>query len=83
MSREAQQAAHEAISGLLKEGEIAVGWTLTVDVAGQDNVRYLAHRAGGGVDGSQRPMTWTAMGMLQASLDAARDQLRESTTDAD
>jgi hypothetical protein len=82
MSREAQQAAHEAISGLLDEGEIAVGWTLTIDVAGQDNVRYLAHRAGGGVDGSQRPMVWTAMGMLQASLDAARDQLRDSTTDA-
>lgn len=81
MSASAQQAVHEALKGYLDEGEIAVHWCLTIDVAGQDGVRYLAHRAGGGHDGSENPTIWAARGMLEASADVAADQLRDSTTD--
>lgn len=86
MSDDRDQAArdvHKALSGFLDEGEIAVGWCLTIDVAGPDDLRYLVHRAGGGVDGTDAPMMWTALGMLKASANVAADQLRECTTDAD
>jgi hypothetical protein len=78
---DAARAVHEAIGGYLDEGEIVVAWTLTIDVAGPDNVRYLAHRAGGGIDGSDGPMVWTALGMLRASLGVAERQLEGCTVD--
>jgi hypothetical protein len=80
---EARRHVHEAISGLLDEGEIAIAWTLTIDVAGPDDTRYLAHRAGGGFDGADGPMAWTALGMLRASVRLAEDQLAAMTEDAD
>lgn len=79
--QEAQAKVHEAIGGLLDEGEIAIAWTLTIDVAGPDETRYLAHRAGGGFDGNDRPMMWTALGMLRASVGVAERQLADSTGD--
>lgn len=80
---DAQKAVHEALGLYLGEGEIAVGWCLTIDVAGQDGHRYLAHRAGGGHDGTENPMAWTALGMLTASADVARQQLIDSTEDTE
>lgn len=82
-AEDAQRAVHEALAGYLDEGELAVGWCLTIDVAGQDDVRYLAHRAGGGFDGTDSPMMWTALGMLQASVDVARRQLADCTSSTD
>jgi hypothetical protein len=78
---DAQRAVHEAIGDLLEDGEIAVCWTLTIDVAGSDNTRYLAHRAGGGADGTDNPMAWTALGMLRASMKVAESQVHELTFD--
>lgn len=80
---EARQRVHEAIGGLLCDGEIAVAWTLTVDVAGADDMRYLAHRAGGGIDGNSPPTVWTALGMLTASANDAAAQLAGSTQQTD
>ena len=80
---DAQRAVHEAIEALLDEHEIAISWVLTIDVAGPDDVRYLAHRAGGGADGNDNPMAWTALGMLRASVGMAEEQLREMTFDSD
>lgn len=80
---DARREAHEAIGGLLEDGEIAVAWTLTIDVAGPDERRYLAHCAGGGHDGTDQPMMWAALGMLRASVQVAEEQLRDSTEDAD
>lgn len=80
---EAHSAVHEAIGDLLDDGEIAIAWTLTIDVAGPDQTRYLAHRAGGGAGGTDRPMIWAALGMLRAGLQVAEDQLRECTIDTD
>jgi hypothetical protein len=80
---DAQHRVHDAIGGLLDEGEIAVSWVLTIDVAGQGDLRYLAHRAGGGADGEDGPMAWTALGMLRASAALAEQQLLEGTRDAD
>lgn len=80
---QAQLDVHSALSSYLDEGEICVGWTLTMDVVGPDDTRYLAHRAGGGVDGTDTPTMWTALGMLQASADSAATQLRECTVDCD
>lgn len=81
MSEEAQRAVHQAITGFLDEGEIAVCWTLTIDVAGPDERRYLAHRAGGGHDGTDHPMAWTALGMMRASCQVAEDQMRECSVE--
>lgn len=75
----AAKAVHRALSESLDEGEIAISWVVTIDVAGPDDVRYLAHRAGGGVDGADAPMTWHALGMLEAGAKLAADQVRECT----
>lgn len=75
MSEDADKAVHEALGLYLEEGEIAVAWTLTIDVAGPDGVRYLAHRAGGGADGTDKPMVWAALGMISASKGVAQRQL--------
>jgi hypothetical protein len=83
MSDEAARRVHEALNEYLGEGEIAVQWCLTIDIAGPNESRYLAHRAGGGIDGTDAPMAWTALGMLQASADVAADQLRDSASDPD
>jgi hypothetical protein len=76
---EAQRAVHEALSGFLDDDEITINWVLTIDIAGPDNRRYLAHRAGGGADGTEGPAAWHALGMLQCASDVARDQLRGMT----
>jgi hypothetical protein len=78
---EAMMRVHDAMAGLLDEGELVSQWVLTMDVVGPDDTRYLAHRAGGGGDGLDRPTAWTALGMLEASAQLARDQLRMHTTD--
>ena len=80
---EAAQAVHAALAAYLDDGEIAVGWTLTIDIAGPDDRRYLAHRAGGGHDGNDCPMAWTALGMLRASMQVAEQQLRDCTASPD
>jgi hypothetical protein len=80
---DAQRAVHEAVGLMLDDGEIAVHWTLTIDVAGPNDTRYLAHRAGGGIDGTDHPMVWTALGMLRASVQVAEGQLRDQTLPPD
>lgn len=80
-SDDARRRVHEAIGGLLDDDEFAVCWCLTIDVAGSDDRRYLAHRAGGGLDGTENPMAWTALGMLRASMQCAEAQLLEGTED--
>lgn len=79
----AAKAVHEALAGYLDDGEIAVSWCLTIDVAGPDGVRYLAHRAGGGAEGTDGPMAWAALGMLRVSAQLAERQLAEMTFDPD
>lgn len=80
-AEEKQRRLHDAIQGVLDDGEIAIAWTLTVDVAGLDDTRYLAHRAGGGPDGNSRPSAWTALGMLEASSEVARRHVLGATSD--
>lgn len=80
-TEDAARAVHQALGTYLDEGELAIAWTLTIDVAGPDGVRYLAHRAGGGHDGTDRPMVWTALGMLRASLGVAERQLADCSVD--
>lgn len=78
---DAQRKVHDAIGSMLDDDEFAMGWVLTIDVAGPDDRRYLAHRAGGGADGTDSPMMWTALGMLRASAQVAEAQLAEGTVD--
>lgn len=80
---DAHAAVHEAVAELLDEGEIAICWVLTIDVAGPNDARYLAHRAGGGADGRDAPMAWAALGMLRASAAVAEQQLLRGTEDTD
>lgn len=80
---DAKRRAHEAIGGLLDDGEFAVSWCLVIDVVGPNDVRYLAHRAGGGADGLDMPTIWHAAGMLRAGVQCADRQLAESTVDYD
>lgn len=82
-NEQAQRDVHAALAKYLDDGEIAVAWTLTIDIAGPNQSRYLAHRAGGGHDGSDFPMAWTALGMLRSSMQQAEDQLRDATSDFD
>lgn len=80
---DAKRDLHEAIERCLDENEIAIHWTLTIDVAGPDGTRYLAHRAGGGAGGQDSPMAWTALGMLRASVALAEHQVLALTVDTD
>lgn len=82
-NEDAAQAVHDALKLYLDDDEIAVSWLLTIDVAGTDNVRYLAHRSGGGADGTEQPTVWTAVGMLKAGVLNAEDQLLDMTRDFD
>lgn len=79
MSDGAKRRVHAAIQALLDPGEIAVCWTLTIDVVGPDGTRYLAHRAGGGVDGTDLPMQWTVIGMARSTLLTAEQQIIDCT----
>ncbi len=78
---DAARAVHDALKKYLDDGEIAISWCLTIDVAGPDDVRYLAHRSGGGVDGTDGPMAWAALGMLRASMKLAERQLAAMSVD--
>jgi hypothetical protein len=79
----AQQAVHEALAEYLDDGELALSWVLVIDVAGMDGERYLAHRAGGGADGTDSPISWAALGMLQAAARVAEQQVLEATLGED
>lgn len=68
-------ATHQALQGFVDDGELVVAWHVTVEVAGPDDQRYLAHRAGGGLDGTDPPTVWNVVGMLDAARSTARDQL--------
>lgn len=81
--RSPEQVVHESLGTMLDDGEIVLRWHVTIDVAGPEGVRYLAHRAGGGHDGSDKPTIWEVTGMLQSSLDVARRQLDETTEDVE
>lgn len=74
---EARSVVQGAICLLLEGDEIPIAWTLTIDVAGQNGTRYLAHRAGGGIDGNESPTVWAALGMLKASIIQTEEQLRD------
>lgn len=74
---------NDAVAGYLDDGEIAVCWILTMEVVGPDRRRYLAHRAGGGHDGSETPTVWAALGMAESFTDDARRQLRTFSADGD
>lgn len=75
----ARRAVHDALREYLEEGELAISWVVTIDVVGVDGGRYLLHRAGGGHDGTDGPMSWTALGMLRASARLAEDQVAEQS----
>lgn len=74
-----KQQIHDAISKTLESGEIAVSWIVVVDIAGPNGARYLSHRGGGGIDGSEPPTPWMALGMGNAISDVARDQMLSVT----
>ena len=76
---EAKAAVHDALQGFLDDGEIAVHWALTIEVARPDGGHHLDHRAGGGHDGRNNPMAWTYLGMLETSAALARQQLIEDS----
>lgn len=82
MTTEAQCKVHEAVKGYLKEGEITVSWVLVAEIARPDG-NHLIHRAGGGFDGTDSPMTWAAIGMLRSASAVAEAELVEDTEETD
>ncbi len=74
---------HRALQGFVDEGELVVAWHVTVEVLAPDDARYLAHRAGGGMDGTDPPTIWNVVGMLDSSLNTARQQLRTDDVEED
>lgn len=83
MAEDPAEGVHEALKGYLDEGEIVVSWIVVIDVAGPDGQRYLAHRAGGGHDGTDPPMAWAALGMVAAAVGIAERQLAAMEGDPD
>lgn len=83
MSDKDGRAVHQALGGFLHEGELAIAWTLTIDVAGPDEVRYLAHCSGGGIDGTEAPTDWAALGMLRSSVLNAEQEIDGLTREVD
>jgi hypothetical protein len=82
LTAEAQQAVHEALKEFLDEDEIPVCWVLTIEIARPDG-NHLLHRAGGGINGTDNPMAWTALGMLQSAAGLAAQQVVDNTRDPD
>jgi hypothetical protein len=80
MPQDPRTDVQEALGGFLKEGEIITGWCVVAEVADQ-NGRRLIHRAGGGAEGTEPPMIWTAIGMLQTGQRMAEDQLAQRHKD--
>lgn len=79
-----RKAVQDAIQDtFLEDGEIVVGWALTIEVARADGQGYLAHRSGGGVDGANPPNIWSDLGMTEARVSTLRDQLRKMTGPAE
>lgn len=75
MSEEFDYAkAHAGLSELIDEGEVIVKWAAVIEVMGPNDTRYLAHRAGCGVDGEDSPMTWDVIGMMRSGMLNAEDQ---------
>lgn len=72
----AREAVHKALTGFLADGDLLLNWTVTMEVEGQQ-VRYLEHRAGGGIDGTDAPYIWTVIGLLEAALASAHDQMAD------
>lgn len=60
-----------------------MSWVVVMEIARPDGGRHLAHRGGGGLDGTDAPMCWTALGMLESGATIAREQVSESTEDAE
>jgi hypothetical protein len=84
VSAEATAAVHEAIGGLLGEGEIADRL-----VPGRRRCRTRRRSAtwrtaqGAGSTAAEGPVAWAALGMLRASVGCAEVQLAEMTADVD
>lgn len=79
----ARRLVHAGACDYAEDGEVVVGWCIVVEVARPDGGRGLLHRAGGGLEGAEAPVAWTAAGMLMASSDLARAQMYGSAADAD
>lgn len=75
----AREQVHRALTGFLADGDLLINWTVTMEVEGQ-RVRYIEHRAGGGIDGTDAPYIWTIIGLLEAALASAHDQLADLRT---
>jgi hypothetical protein len=82
MELDLQQVVHGAIQADLADGEIALAWILVVDTVDARGNRRLAHRAGGGMDGSDRPVAWTALGMMRAAAALAEEQVVDNSYEA-
>lgn len=74
---------HEAIEATLDPNEIAIQWIISVEVAGENSARYLVTRGGGGHDGSDEPMSWTVLGLLEASAAIVREHIVDLPEDGD
>jgi hypothetical protein len=74
-----QALVQEGLALMADDGEIVTTWVATADVVGPEGIRYLAHRAGGGHDGTEGPMAWVALGMLRASAALAEDQVLDQS----
>ena len=76
----AREDVQEALKGFLDEGEIITGWVVVAEIADSSGTR-LIHRAGGGAEGNEPPMVWTALGMLRSGEVMAEKQLGDQTRD--
>lgn len=77
MDDDAALRIHEAVQESLEDGEALVSCVLVAEVSRPDGGRHLAHRATTVADDGM--MSWTALGMLQAGVRVAEQQVAEAT----
>jgi hypothetical protein len=75
-----REAVQDALGDFLREGEIITAWVVVAEVADAAGT-HLIHRAGGGIEGNDPPMLWSAIGMLRSGEIMAEQQLADLNKD--
>jgi hypothetical protein len=70
-------AAHRAIQELVDKGDLLLSWHLTFEAVTPRGQKWIGHRSGGGHDGTEAPMIWSVIGLLEAALASCHDQLAD------
>ena len=66
-----------ATDGQLDDGDLLLSWHLTFEAVTPAGQKWIGHRGGGGHDGTEAPMIWSVIGLLEAALASCHEQLAD------